>query len=294
MDAKKWEALLAAVRLGSFSKAAEELGYTQSGMSYMMNSLEDEIGFPLLVRSWEGVRLTAEGEELLPDIRAVVDSQARLRRHLAELSDSMQDSFCIGTYASLSVHWLSLVMGLFQQERPNTEIELRIGSRRELAQWLEGGEIDLALADRLEVPSAEWTPLYDDPLVAVLPKDYSAGSNMDFSGEDLGGLTFLAPSDSSSGGRALKPRLSHRSNVRVKTEDDLVILSMISRGVGFSILPELSIRGRTQGVTVLPLAEPIYRRLGITKKAGYGGGAAVRRLLQLLRTNLPVPENDKA
>ncbi|MGM9619798.1 MAG: LysR family transcriptional regulator [Oscillospiraceae bacterium] len=293
MDAKKWEALLAAVRLGSFSKAAEELGYTQSGMSYMMNSLEEEIGFPLLVRSWEGVRLTAEGEALLPDIRAVVESHTRLRRHLTELSDSIRDSFCIGTYASLSVHWLSPVMGLFQQERPNTEIELRIGSRRELLQWLESGEIDLALADRLEAPSAEWTPLYDDPLVGVLPKNYSGPAKLDFSGEDLRGLTFLVPSDSSAGGRALKPRLSHRSNVRVKTEDDQVMLSMISRGLGFSILPELSIRGRTEGVAVLPLTQPLFRHLGITKKAGYGGGAAVRRLLQLLRTNLPAPENEQ-
>lgn len=50
MDTKKLAALAAAVRLGSFTRAAEELGYTQSGLTHMMNSLEKDVGFPLLVR----------------------------------------------------------------------------------------------------------------------------------------------------------------------------------------------------------------------------------------------------
>ena len=51
MESKKLEALLMAVDLGSFTKAAEVLGYTQSGLTHMMNSLEKEVGFTLLERS---------------------------------------------------------------------------------------------------------------------------------------------------------------------------------------------------------------------------------------------------
>ena len=50
MDTKKLEALAAAVQYGSFTRAAEALGYTQSGMTHMMNSLERDIGFPVLLR----------------------------------------------------------------------------------------------------------------------------------------------------------------------------------------------------------------------------------------------------
>ena len=56
MESKKLEALLMAVDLGSFTKAAEVLGYTQSGLTHMMNSLENEIGLRLLDRSYSGVR----------------------------------------------------------------------------------------------------------------------------------------------------------------------------------------------------------------------------------------------
>ena len=50
MDTKKLEALLTAVELGSFTRAAEVLGYTQSGLTHMMNSLEKDIGFTVLLR----------------------------------------------------------------------------------------------------------------------------------------------------------------------------------------------------------------------------------------------------
>ena len=49
MDTKKPEALVASVELGSFTRAAEQLGYTQSGLTHMMNSLEKDIGFTVLV-----------------------------------------------------------------------------------------------------------------------------------------------------------------------------------------------------------------------------------------------------
>ena len=61
---QKRDALLLAAERGSLSKAADELGYAQSGMTYLINSLEEECGVPLLLRSWDGVRLSPEGEAL--------------------------------------------------------------------------------------------------------------------------------------------------------------------------------------------------------------------------------------
>ena len=69
MDTKKLEALAAAVQYGRFTRAAEALGYTQSGMTHMMNSLERDIGFPVLLRGRGGVRLTPAGERIYPLVR---------------------------------------------------------------------------------------------------------------------------------------------------------------------------------------------------------------------------------
>ena len=72
MNIRKYEAFVRAVELGSLSKAAEELGYTQSGISHMMQSLEEEVGFPLLVRTSVGIKPNSEGEMLLPVIRELL------------------------------------------------------------------------------------------------------------------------------------------------------------------------------------------------------------------------------
>ena len=91
MDSKKLDALLLAIECGSLTAAAEEMGYTQSGLTNMMNSLETELGLTLLSRSKNGVRLTQAGEALLPymqaaqqETRRLEQAAAALRRHWAE------------------------------------------------------------------------------------------------------------------------------------------------------------------------------------------------------------------
>ena len=74
MDSKKVSALLTAIDRGSLTAAAAELGYTQSGLTHMMNSLEDELGVSLLIRSKGGVRLSPTGQELLPKLKGFADA----------------------------------------------------------------------------------------------------------------------------------------------------------------------------------------------------------------------------
>ena len=66
MSLQKYEAFIKTVELGSLTKAAETLGYTQSGVSHMIQSLEDEVGTKLMHRDRSGIRMTSDGEQLLP------------------------------------------------------------------------------------------------------------------------------------------------------------------------------------------------------------------------------------
>ena len=80
MDSKKLEALAAAAEHGSFTRAAQQLGYTQSGLTHMMNSLEREIGFPVLVRDRRGVHLTPAGQRILPMVQQCLAANQALER----------------------------------------------------------------------------------------------------------------------------------------------------------------------------------------------------------------------
>ena len=78
MDSEKFNALLKALECGSLTGAAEELGYTQAGLTHMMNRLEKEIGVSLLKRTKTGVRLSPDGKKLLPYIKNFTDAALSL------------------------------------------------------------------------------------------------------------------------------------------------------------------------------------------------------------------------
>ena len=85
MDSKKIKSLLTAVEDGSLTSAAQELGYTQSGLTHMMNALEEELGLSLLIRSKAGVHLSAAGQELLGSMRDFLDAADKLEREAAHI-----------------------------------------------------------------------------------------------------------------------------------------------------------------------------------------------------------------
>lgn len=73
MDLIKLETFLDIVERGSYSRACEDLGYSISGISKMMKSMEDEIGIPLINRTNKGISLTPDGEKVLPMIRELIN-----------------------------------------------------------------------------------------------------------------------------------------------------------------------------------------------------------------------------
>ena len=97
MDAKKLEILMTAVDLGSFSKASEVVGYTQSGLTHLVDSLEREIGFPLIRRSYSGIALTEAGENLLPDIRQFLQANANLENQIQNTKNNFLFQSMIAT-----------------------------------------------------------------------------------------------------------------------------------------------------------------------------------------------------
>ena len=79
MSIQKYQIFLHVMEAGSISRAAENMGLTQSAVSHSLSSLEEEFGFRLLTRSRSGVRLSSEGKRILPAIRDILSAEERLR-----------------------------------------------------------------------------------------------------------------------------------------------------------------------------------------------------------------------
>ena len=87
---QKMQVLLETVRAGSFTRAAERLSYSQSGVSRMVGDLETDWGFKVLDRSREGVVLSADGRQIMPAVEALCEEFGRLQRHVDEMRGLMR------------------------------------------------------------------------------------------------------------------------------------------------------------------------------------------------------------
>lgn len=287
METSKIRALLAAVDLGSFSKAAELLGYTQSGITHMMNSLEEELGVPLLVRGNRGVRLSADGERLEPQLRRLAADAERLEQEIALTRGVESGLVRIGTYSSISLHWLPQILELFQERYPGIDVELLEGDGQEMTSWLSSGRIDLAFMSLQPGHSSfETIKIKDDPMLAVLPKSHPMAGEKVFPFErfkDERYLVYLGLSGPDEDLARAMRMAGIGSNARFTSNFDMNIISMVEHNLGVTILPELILQGAGDNVAILPLDPPISRTLAMAMRPEGGASPAMRRFIGCAR-----------
>ena len=143
MNIRKYEAFVRAVELGSLSKAAEELGYTQSGISHMMQSLEEEVGFPLMVRTSSGIQANNEGEMLLPVIRQLLNTSESLEQHIAKIKGADTGRIRIAAYPSVATYWLPGIIRDFQKDYPHVEIQIIEGGSDTIEEIMDSRKAEL-------------------------------------------------------------------------------------------------------------------------------------------------------
>ena len=145
---QKMQVLLETVRAGSFTRAAERLSYSQSGVSRMVGDLETDWGFKVLDRSREGVVLSADGRQIMPAVEALCEEFGRLQRHVDEMRGLMRGKICIGTFSSVATHVLPPVIARFRADHPDVDYELLMGDYSEIEQWVAEGRCDLGFIPR--------------------------------------------------------------------------------------------------------------------------------------------------
>ena len=266
MDTKKLEALVVSVELGSFTRAAEQLGYTQSGLTHMMNSLEKDIGFTVLVRGRSGVQLTPAGQRIFPLVQECLAGSAALEREISLINSHKEDSVRVAAYESIARHWLPEVIQQFRREHPDVTVDIQMGSVDEVYRWVLEDRVDMCFASRQDYNTLDWTPLRDDELLAILPPDYPDGDDA-FPIEFFNGQEFLMPSMGFDKD-ILRVLNEHGVAPLIRTTQvsDSAVISMVEHGLGVSVLSRLVLRGRQNSVRALPLLPQAFRELGIAAR----------------------------
>ena len=265
MDSKKLEILMTAADLGSFTKASEVVGYTQSGLTHMMDALEREIGFPLLQRNHSGIQLTEHGAQLMPAIREFLQANANLEAQIKAIAEEKNEVIRIAAYSSIAMHWMPEILYRFRRLCPEINVDLRmVDHALEPFELLEKGQTDVIFASRQSYSCCDWIPLYEEKMFAILPKNYPLDGRETFPLAEFSGQDFLMPH-----GRFDIDVKAAFDPVRVKINekrsrvDDETLIRMVGRGLGVSMMTELMIRGRTDDVQCVPVDPPAIRELGM-------------------------------
>ena len=241
----------------SFSRAAEELGYTQSAISQQIAALERIVGQPMFQRPGGPRRivLTEAGELLLGHAGAVIDRLQSARADLTAFAEGAKGTLRIGTYQSVAARILPAVLGEFSARWPQVGIDLNdTVDDDDLVELLLSGELDFGfMMDSSELSgSFKTTELLRDPYVLLLSAESPLARRRPVRLRDLDGLRFVS-SHMEACQRHVDTYL-HRSgvepNVVLRSNDNATIQHLVATGLGVAIVPLLTVDERDPRVVI--------------------------------------------
>lgn len=263
MNLQKYIAFLTTVETNSLTKTAELMDYTQPGISHMLSSLEEEMGFPLLIRTKGGIFPTANAKQLVYYMQQIVNAEEALQQTAKQILGLETGSIRIGTFTSTAEQWLPSIIASFTQKHPGIDLQISTGIFSEVQGKLRSGAIELAFMSSPDTPSIEFIPLWSDPIVVLMSDKNPLAAKEIIDPKYLADYPLIIPNDGADEAvwQVLKAEKIHPT-VRFKIQGDAAIYSLVRENLGITLVPKLTIT-TTEGLAARPLTISHCRIMGI-------------------------------
>ncbi|MEA4948146.1 MAG: LysR family transcriptional regulator [Petrimonas sp.] len=264
MDISKLQVFLKVLEHKNLTKAAESLGYTQSGITHIINGIEKEVGFRLLKRCHSGVSLTLEGEQLVQFFMDLVDINHQMNNKISQVKGLAQGSIRIGSYTSVTLFYLPEILKEFLQQHPNIDVSLMKGNCSDMEKCLDEGTIDVAFLSQQDYHNYDFIELLQDPIYAAMSPENQLAKYDPLPIEMLNNapiLHFVAPTGRDLDVEKILAQITPR--IVYTTNFDYSLISMARQNLGICLVPGLIAENEKDGVVLKKLSPPCYRTLGI-------------------------------
>lgn len=283
----RYIALQKIIETGSFSKAAQVMGYSQSAMSQMIFSLEEEMSIKLVNRFRTGAKLTPEGEELYPYIEKLIYQYYSVQEKIKEIQGLETGIIRMGTLASISAHWLPNLLKEFQERYPGVEFVIHQGDYTSILEWIKTGVVDFGFVNPKAVTGIETIVLKEGDMLAVLPENHPLGKKDVIPLELLASEPFILLEE----GHYYEPLEAFKSigvspDIKYTIHDDYAIMTMVEAGLGVSILAELVLHRTNYKIKLCATEPKISRTIAIGYKDKSSMPIACKRFIKLLQSHL--------
>lgn len=283
----RYLALQKILELGSFTKAADALGFTQSSVSQMITSLENELSMKLLTRSRHGIRLTLEGAELYPFIERTIYQYQAMQEKANEIKGLDTGIIRVGTITSITCHWMPQLIKGFQEQYPHVQFLFHQGDYTSISEWIRTGAVDFGFVSPSAVTDLKTELIKEGEMLAVLPADHMLAGQKNVRLEELVGEPFILLEE----GQYSEPLEAFHAaglkpDIKYTIHDDYAIMTMVEAGLGVSILAELMLRRTNYNIVCLPTSPPIYRTLAVAYKDKNSLPIASKYFIEYLKKNV--------
>lgn len=264
METARLRAFVETAEKGSVKAAADSLGYTPSAISQLITALEKELGIALFTRSQKGMKLTTEGQEMLPLVRSYLTHEEEIYTFAAELKGVTRGKLTIATYPSVATSWLPEIVRRFKNDYPGIQINLMECIKSDVFHHFEQNEADLAFLAYSEPMPYEWISLYEGRVVAAIPEDHRLAESDVFPIKECEGEDFIL---GSWGKEAeileILERYDVHPDIKYTTYDTPATLAMVRSGLGISFVNEPSAQFWNEHLVKLPLDPPETVTFGV-------------------------------
>lgn len=291
LDVKRMRVLREVVARGSFSAAADSLHLSQSAVSQQVAALEKEVGMQLLERTSDGPKLTPAGETLMGHADAVIARLEEAKRELTQIAGLEGGRVRLISFPSASATIVTRAVGLFRERFPSIELELGEGEPEDAIPQLRAGDYDIALGfDFRQHPhdvgrDLERELLLEEEMWVALPVGHPLAADEAITLTDLADEDWLCGRSGSCREHVMRlcSDTGFEPRVSFDSDDYQVLKGLVSAGLGVTLLPELALGDRPQGVVLKPVADkPTTRRVWAITREGSSRSPATDAMLGVL------------
>jgi len=236
---RQLEVFEAIARLGSFTRAAEELHLTQPTVSMQIKKLTDAVGLPLLEQVGKKVYLTDAGRALQNFSREIFDHFTHFEMQLADLKGLKQGRLRLGVITTAK-YFIPRLLGAFCRQYPGIDVSMKVSNRERILARLNNNEDDLYILGQMpEEVDAVAEPFLPNPLIVLAPIDHPLARVNNIPLQRLAEEPFLVR-EAGSGTRIATEQLFARHNLKIRVRMELgsneAIKQAVVGGLGVSVL----------------------------------------------------------
>ena len=192
MDVRNLRTFMKVAELNNFTKAAAELGYSQSAVTVQMQQLETELGLPLFDRIGKNIKLTQYGTNFIEYAGKVIEAMEMAENFASDLSE-MKGTIRFGIVDSILYACFIGIFPEFSRRCPNISLKVYVGSAREIETKIRANELDLCYMLDYKVPRKEWVRVREEiePIIFVASPKHPLASRESVSFEELIGCKLM-------------------------------------------------------------------------------------------------------